>query len=83
MKEPGKEEVKRLRRTLKTSHKITASLQLTVLFCSDSISSVPSAASAAVSWPQKLLIVVLTACSQTGHYSPQPSTERFYVGGSV
>lgn len=40
---------------------------------SDSISSVPSVPSAAVSWPEKLLFVVLPACSQediTLHSSP-------------
>lgn len=51
---------------------------------SDCIScTVPSAPSAAVSWPEKQLIVVSTACTQTGHYSPQPSTEWVYVGGCV
>lgn len=42
-----------------------------------------AAPSAAVNWPEKLLIVVLTACSQTGHCTPQPSTEWVCVGGSV
>ena len=50
---------------------------------SDGLSSDPLVPLAEVSWAEELLIVVLTACSQTGHYSPQPSTEMGYVGGRV
>lgn len=46
----------------------------------DSVSSVPSAA---VSCGEKRLVVVVAACSQTGRYSPQPSTRRLAVGERV
>lgn len=70
MKEPGKK-----RRQKDCEEKFKTCHHSLIIARSDSISSVPSAPPAAVSWSEKLLIVVLTACSQTGHYSPQPSTE--------
>lgn len=59
------------------SASLCCSLQSTT---SPSVYSVPSSV---VNWPEKLLIVVLTACSQTGHYTPQPCIEWVCVGGCV
>lgn len=77
MKEPGKEERDCDEKFKKCLHSV---IMWAVLAPSDSISSVLPAPPAAVNWPEKLLIVVLTACSQTGHYSPQPSTKWVCVG---
>lgn len=84
-KSPEKKSWRDCEEKFKTFHHslITVSCYSLWSVSSDSISSVPLAPPAAVSWPEILLIVVLTACSQTGHYSPQPSTDWVCVGGRV